>query len=84
MWRMKSYLHNLSVKIGIVRERRPANRGSQSFSTYLYFDLKYIYFFCKCIICPRSLDPFFYSNLLYNMGQDFLDMQYLKCKKNVN
>jgi len=28
-------------------------------------------------VCPRILDPFYIVKLLYKMGQDFLDRQYL-------
>ena len=31
-------------------------------------------------MCPRSSDPFFYSNLLYEMGHYFLDIQYIQAE----
>ena len=27
-------------------------------------------------VCPKSFDPFLYSKLLYELGQDFLNIQY--------
>ena len=29
-------------------------------------------------VCPRSLDPIYVSNLLYKIGQDFIDRQYVQ------
>ena len=32
-------------------------------------------------VCPKSLDPYLHSKLLYKLGQDLLDIQYEKILK---